>query len=381
MGTAYPGGVAMVIRDAVPLAPLTTLELGGPARHLVDAADDDTIAEALQWAEARGLPAAILGGGSNLVVSDAGFDGLVVRIATRGIRFERTGAEVQVTAAAGEPWDPLCAESVGRGLGGIECLSGIPGLVGATPIQNVGAYGQEVAETIRSVRVLERGTWRTRELPPADCRFDYRDSAFKHDPERYVVLGVTFALRPAAAPALRYRELAEALATTPRPTLAEARATVVALRRRKSMLVVPDDPNRRSAGSFFTNPIVDAQQAEAVAARAGAEAASMPRWPASGGRVKLSAGWLIERAGIGRGLRRGAVGVSSAHALALVHHGGGTTAALLALAGEVAGAVRARFGVELVPEPTFLGPVLGPGLGPGSGAGLALGAPGNPAAG
>jgi UDP-N-acetylmuramate dehydrogenase len=349
----------MVIRDGVPLAPLTTLELGGPARHLVDATDDDTIAESLRWAEARRLPAAILGGGSNLVVADAGFDGLIVRIETRGLRFEAVGDEVLVTAAAGEPWDPLVAETVGRGLGGIECLSGIPGFVGATPIQNVGAYGQEVAETIRSVRVLERGTWRTRELAPAECRFSYRDSAFKHDPQRYVVLGVTFALR-AAAPALRYRELADALAANARPTLAEARATVLALRGRKSMLVVPDDPNRRSAGSFFTNPILEAREAGAVAARAGAEGMTMPRWPAPGGRVKLSAGWLIEQAGISRGLRRGTVGVSSAHALALVHHGGGTTAELLALAREVAAAVQARFGVTLVPEPTFLGLGSGP---------------------
>jgi len=345
----------MVIRDGVPLAPLTTLELGGPARHLVDATDDDTIAEALRWAEARGLPAAILGGGSNLVVGDAGFDGLVVRIATRGLRFESVADEVLVTAAAGEPWDPLVAEAVARGLGGLECLSGIPGLCGATPIQNVGAYGQEVADTIRSVRVLERGTWRTRELAPADCRFGYRDSAFKHDPERYVVTGVTFALRPAAAPVLRYRELAEALAANARPTLAEARATVLALRARKSMLVVPGDPNRRSAGSFFTNPLVSAAEADQVAARAGGAGTTMPRWPAPGGRVKLSAGWLIERAGIRRGLRRGAVGVSSAHALALVHHGGGTTAALLDLAREVGAAVHGRFGVTLSPEPTFLG--------------------------
>jgi UDP-N-acetylmuramate dehydrogenase len=345
----------MVIRDAVPLAPLTTLELGGPARHLVDASDDDTIADALRWAEARRLPAAILGGGSNLVVGDAGFDGLVVRIETRGIRFDAVGGEVRLTAAAGEAWDPLVAATVARGLGGIECLSGIPGLCGATPIQNVGAYGQEVAETIRSVRVLERGTWRTRDLSPGDCRFGYRDSAFKHEPERFVVLGVTFALRPGAGPALRYRELSDALAANPHPTLADARAAVLALRARKSMLVIPGDPNRRSAGSFFTNPILDAAEAEAVAARAGDEAKAMPRWPAPGGRVKLSAGWLIERAGISRGLRRGTVGVSSAHALALVHHGGGTTAALIDLAREVAAAVRARFGVELVPEPTFLG--------------------------
>ena len=349
----------MVIRDGVPLAPFTTLELGGPARHFVEAADEGAVVEALRWAEGRKLPVALLGGGSNLVVSDAGFDGLVVRVATRGVRFETSEGETTVTAAAGEPWDALVAQAVGRGLGGVECLSGIPGLVGATPIQNVGAYGQEVAETIRSVRVLERGVWQTRELSAEDCRFGYRDSAFKREPGRFVVLGVTFALRPSAPPTLRYRELAENLATSltsgAPPTLADARATVLALRGKKSMLVTDGDPNRRSVGSFFMNPILGPAEAEAVAARAGDDALRMPRWPASDGRVKLSAGWLIERAGIAKGLRRGRVGVSSAHALALVHHGGGTTAALLALAHEITEAVRSRFGVTLVPEPTFVG--------------------------
>jgi UDP-N-acetylmuramate dehydrogenase len=302
---------------------------------------------------------AILGGGSNMIVSDAGFDGLVVQIATRGLRFETSGGDATVTAAAGEPWDALVAEVVGRGLGGVECLSGIPGLVGATPIQNVGAYGQEVAETIRSVRVLERGTWQMRALSPAECGFGYRESNFKREPARFVVLAVTFGLRPGAAPALRYRELAERLgggdATRAQPALADARAAVLALRAGKSMLVTAGDPNRRSVGSFFMNPILGAAEAEAVAARAGDDGARMPRWPAGDGRVKLSAGWLIERAGIAKGLRRGPVGVSSAHALALVHHGGGTTAALIALAQEIREAVRSRFGVTLVPEPTFVG--------------------------
>ena len=350
--------MAIVIRDGVPLAPFTTLELGGPARHFVDAADEGAVVEALRWADGRKLPVAILGGGSNMVVSDAGFDGLVVRIATRGVRFETAGGDATVTAAAGEPWDALVAESVGRGLGGLECLSGIPGLVGATPIQNVGAYGQEVAETIRAVRVLERGSWQTRALSPEECGFGYRESNFKREPTRFVVLAVTFGLRPGAAPALRYRELAERLAgsgTTAPPTLADARAAVLALRAGKSMLVTAGDPNRRSVGSFFTNPIVAAAEAEAVAARAGVDGTRMPRWPTSDGRVKLSAGWLIERAGVARGLRRGPVGVSSAHALALVHHGGGTTAALIALAREIREAVRSRFGVTLVPEPTFVG--------------------------
>ena len=351
--------VAIVIRDGVPLAPFTTLELGGPARHFADAADEAALVEALRWADDRELPVALLGGGSNVVVSDAGFDGLVVRIATRGLLFETSGGDATVTAAAGEPWDALVAEAVGRGLGGLECLSGIPGLVGATPIQNVGAYGQEVAETIRSVRVLERSSWQTRSLSPEACGFGYRDSNFKREPTRFVVLAVTFGLRPGAAPVLRYRELAESLAGTSEapPTLAEARATVLALRAKKSMLVTAGDPNRRSVGSFFTNPVVEAAEAEAVAARAGDDGATMPRWPAADGRgrVKLSAGWLIERAGIAKGLRRGPVGVSSAHALALVHQGGGTTAALLALAREIRDTVRVRFGVTLVPEPTFVG--------------------------
>ena len=276
--------MTLAIRDDVPLAPLTTLELGGRARHFVDAGDDDTIVEALRWADARGLPVLILGGGSNMVVADAGFDGLVVRIATRGRRFD--AAAGTTTAAAGEPWDALVAETVTRGLAGIECLSGIPGLVGATPIQNVGAYGQEVAETIRRVRVLERRSGMFYDLPPGDCAFAYRDSAFKHDPDRFVVLGVTFALRPGGAPTLRYRELAEALAghTGPPPSLADARGAVLALRRQKSMVIVPGDPNRRSVGSFFTNPIVSEQEAEAVGARAVALGAVTAPGDIPGGR-------------------------------------------------------------------------------------------------
>jgi UDP-N-acetylmuramate dehydrogenase len=349
-----------MIRDAVPLAPLTTLQLGGNARHLVEAADDAAIADALRWADARGLPVLILGGGSNVVIADRGWDGLVVRVATRGRHFAESDGVVAVTAAAGEPWDDLVAETVARDLAGLECLSGIPGLVGATPIQNVGAYGQEVADTIRSVKVLERASGRVLDLPPDACGFAYRDSAFKRAPDRHVVLAVTFALRPGGAPTLRYRELADALAGAARPTLAETRATVLALRRKKSMLIVDGDPNRRSVGSFFTNPIVSAAQADDVAARAvamGAIAAAgeMPRWPAPGGAVKLSAGWLIERAGIRKGHRRGAVGISTAHALALVHHGGGSTAALLELAREVGDAVHAQFAMTLLPEPTMIG--------------------------
>ena len=342
-----------MIRDRVPLAPLTTLEVGGPARHFVEADDDAAVVEALRWAAARNLPVAILGGGSNVVVPEAGFDGLVVRVAPRGRRFQPLpDGTVAVTAAAGEPWDDLVAETVGRGLAGLECLSGIPGLAGATPIQNVGAYGQEVADTLHAVRVLDRATLQVRELDAAACAFRYRDSRFKREPDAFVVLGVTFALRP-GAPAVRYPELAAALASNVAPAGGDVRAAVLALRARKSMVLRADDPNRRSAGSFFTNPIVDAAVADEVARRAGA--AQMPRFAAGPGRVKLSAGWLIEQAGFTKGTRRGAVGISTAHALALVNLGGARTDELVALAAEIVAAVRDRLGVALAPEPVLLG--------------------------
>jgi UDP-N-acetylmuramate dehydrogenase len=346
-----------VIRDRVPLAPLTTLEVGGEARHFTEAADEAAVLAALRWAAARQLPVAILGGGSNVVVPDDGFAGLVVRVAPRGRRFEPLAADgtAAVTAAAGEPWDDLVADAVARGLGGIECLSGIPGLTGATPIQNVGAYGQDVAETIRSVRVVDRSTLQARDLSVPDYAFGYRDSRFKHEPDAFVVLAVTFGLRPGAAPALRYPELASALAATPAPTLADARAAVLALRANKSMVLRAGDPNRRSAGSFFTNPIVGAAEADEVARRAGVATGDMPRFSAGPDRVKLSAGWLIERAGFGKGLRRGPVGISTAHALALVNLGAARTSDLLDLAAEIVGGVRSRFGITLTPEPVLLG--------------------------
>lgn len=348
----------MRIVPNVPLATLTTLELGGPARFAVEARDKATIAEALRWAAERGLSVFPLGGGSNVVIGDDGFEGLLVRVDLRGITAVRRADEVELEAMAGEPWDAFVRQTVDRGLAGLECLAGIPGLVGATPIQNVGAYGQEVAETIRAVRVLDRQTLEEHVLSPEECAFAYRHSAFKQAPDRHLVLSVVFALRPGGAPAIRYPELASALAGVEGPTLAQVRDTVLALRRRKSMVIDPADENRRSAGSFFTNPIVDDAQAAQVVARAavhGVAPTDVPRWPVGPGRVKLAAGWLIERAGISKGLRRGAVGVSSRHALALVHHGGGTTAELLALAREIRDAVHARFGVTLQPEPVLLG--------------------------
>lgn len=352
---------ALVVQDDVALSPRTTLELGGNAKHLVTAEDDATVVEALAWAKQRGLPVAVLGGGSNLVVGDGGFEGLVIAMAQRGVHMELRGARALITARAGEPWDALVAMTVERDLAGLECLSGIPGLVGATPIQNVGAYGQEVAETIDSVRVLDRATGQVHVVDNAQCGFAYRDSAFKRNAERHVVLSVSFALTLGGEPALRYAELTRALEPKgATPDLQTVRETVLSLRRAKSMVIDKGDDNRRSAGSFFTNPIVDAGTAARVVQQALDEglvdrAEQVPQYPADGGRVKLAAGWLIERAGFAKGTRRGHVGISSKHALGLVHHGGGSTAELLALAREIRDCVQTRFGVTLVPEPVLLG--------------------------
>jgi UDP-N-acetylmuramate dehydrogenase len=348
------------IRADEPLAPHTTLELGGPARAFATARSEDELVGLLAWAEERALPAFVLGGGSNLVIPDAGFPGLVVQVGLRGLTFQPSGAQVLVTARAGELWDDVVAACVARGLAGLECLSGIPGRAGATPIQNVGAYGEDVAGTVVAVRVLDRRTRRVRVVDPSECAFGYRTSAFKHRLTAAVVLGVTFALAPGAVAPLRYPELAAALGDRPSPSLEEIREVVLRLRRGKSMVLDAADPNRRSAGSFFTNPIVPAAFADELARRAvsdglAEDVAQVPRYPAGPGQVKLAAAWLIERAGISRGLRRGAVGVSSRHCLALVHHGGGSTAELLGLAREVRAAVEVRFGVRLVPEPVVLG--------------------------
>ncbi|HEX2659669.1 MAG TPA: UDP-N-acetylmuramate dehydrogenase [Polyangia bacterium] len=344
-----------VARD-VELARWTTLELGGPADHFFEGRAEEDVTRAVAWARARGLPLVVLGGGSNLIVADGGFRGVVLKMATRGLRFEGDGT---VVAAAGEPWDAFVDAAIARGLAGVECLAGIPGLVGATPIQNVGAYGQEVAETIREVRVLERASGGILTLPARACGFGYRDSVFRRQPSAYVVLAVTFALRPGGAPALRYRELQDALSGQPTPSVAQVAATVRALRRGKSMLLDAGDPNRRSVGSFFTNAVLDAADFAAFAARAVAAGVvtavdQVPRFATEDGRFKVPAAWLIERAGFPKGLRRGPVGISSAHALALVHFGGGSTTQLLALADEIRAGVAARFGVTLSREPVLL---------------------------
>jgi UDP-N-acetylmuramate dehydrogenase len=341
--------------EGVPLAPLTTLALGGPARFLVEARDEATVREALAWADRHHTPVHVLGGGSNVVVADAGVAGLVLRVGLRGIAVREMEGAVLVSAAAGEPWDELVALAVGHGWAGLECLSGIPGLVGATPIQNVGAYGQEVADTIVAVRVMDRASGRVGELDRAACRFGYRDSVFRTAaPERHVILGVTYRLRPGGVPAVRHAELGAHLAAhgRARPTTGEVREAVLAVRRAKSMVLEPGDPNRRSCGSFFLNPVVSPDEAERVARIAGEP--GPPRWPAPGG-VKLPAAWLIERAGFPRGHRAGPVGLSSRHALAIVAHEGARAADVVRLAARVRAAVMGRFGVRLWPEPAFWG--------------------------
>ena len=348
--------LAYVLQEEhVPLAPLTTLQLGGPARRLVTVTTPRELADAVAVADAADEPVLVLAGGSNVVVADDGFAGTVVLIRTRAVSTLRDGGgAVRVTVQAGEPWDDVVAHCVSEGLSGLECLSGIPGSAGATPIQNVGAYGQEVAETITAVRAYDRTARTVVDLSAADCRFSYRHSMLK-ETDRYVVLEVTFALSPERlCRPLRYAELAGALDADigARVPLAQARATVLHLRRRKGMVIDPGDPDTVSVGSFFTNPVLAPEEFDALVARV---QAPPPHWPQPDGRVKISAAWLIERAGFARGYGDGPVGISAKHTLALINRGGGTAAQLLALAREIRDGVRAGFGVELTAEPVLVG--------------------------
>jgi UDP-N-acetylmuramate dehydrogenase len=343
-------------RERVGLADYTTLGVGGAARWFVEAADESTLLGALGWARGRGVPLRVLGGGSNLVVADEGVEALVVRLALRGVDSRETDGAVEVTAAAGEPWDDFVRLTVERGWAGLECLSGIPGLVGATPVQNVGAYGQEVSDTITRVRALDTRLGEIVDIPAAACGFAYRDSAFKRrESGRFVVLAVTYRLTPGGAPALRYadveRHLAERGVRAPR--LADVRESVLAIRRAKSMVIDPIDPNRRSCGSFFMNPIIARAALPDVDRRAGD--ATMPRWPQPDGRIKLSAAWLIEHAGLSRGEGPGPVALSTRHSLAIVCREGARAADVAAFARDIRSRVEARFGISLVPEPVFWG--------------------------
>jgi UDP-N-acetylmuramate dehydrogenase len=346
------------LRENVILAPMTTLGIGGPARFFARAESPEEIPVAVNWAASQKLPLFVLGGGSNIVVADDGFAGLVLQIDIKGVRSQRDGDQIKVTAGAGEEWDPFVADCVASGWAGLECLSGIPGRVGATPIQNVGAYGQETSETLARVSVFDRVESKSLDIEGSECGFDYRTSRFKtSDAGRFVVTSVTFALRLDGVPSVRYPELQKLLTDQGlyQPDLQHVRQAVTELRRRKAMVIDPLDPDSHSVGSFFVNPIVSQEDFENIRRCAGEETrGSMPAFPQRDGRVKLSAAWLIERAGIKRGFVRGNVGTSSKHALAIVNRGGGTARGVIELKNIIQDRVRREFGVELVPEPVFL---------------------------
>ncbi|HSI88434.1 MAG TPA: UDP-N-acetylmuramate dehydrogenase, partial [Pyrinomonadaceae bacterium] len=308
---------------------------------------------AIGFGNSNGLPIFILGGGSNLLVSDNGFPGLVIKIGITGIAFEdREDGTVRVTAAAGEDWDPFVETVIGRGLSGLECLSGIPGLVGATPIQNVGAYGQEVSGSIAEVRCLDRETGERLALTNAECGFAYRSSIFNTTQRgRFVVLAVSYDLRPGGVPHLEYRDLADRFDGRV-PTLAETRAAVLEIRRQKSMVIDPRDPNSRSAGSFFKNPIVEQRAADLLSEALGE---SVPSFQSAGGMAKIPAAWLIEKAGFSKGYTLGNAGLSANHSLAIINRGDARADDIIALKELIRSAVFEKFGIELVPEPVFLG--------------------------
>ncbi|WP_329456225.1 UDP-N-acetylmuramate dehydrogenase [Streptomyces sp. NBC_01497] len=347
-----------------PLAPLTTLRLGGPARRLVTADSDDLVVDEIRRADDAGTPLLVIGGGSNLVVGDKGFGGTALRVATRGVHLDGT----RIEAAAGEVWADLVARSVDAGLAGIECLAGIPGSVGATPIQNVGAYGQEVSSVIDEVVAYDRTERRVVTLSNDACRFSYRSSVFKLHPERFVVLRVRFGLEDAGGLSgpLRYAETARALGVGPgeRVPVAKARDTVLTLRAGKGMVLDPEDHDTWSAGSFFTNPLLDAEQYEdflgRVRARLGEDVVppAYPEGPEGAGRMKTSAAWLIDKAGFAKGYGTGPARISTKHTLALTNRGEASTEDLLVLAREVVAGVHEAFGIVLVNEPVMVGVAL-----------------------
>lgn len=353
--------MSFTVRENVSLAELTTLRIGGAARFFVSATSEADVADALSFAEANDLKTFIFGGGSNVLIGDAGFDGLVLQVALKGIEtVSRDGENVFVTAQAGEDWDGFCAFCVEKNLAGVECLSGIPGFTGGTPVQNVGAYGQEVAETISAVRAFDKRTKEVLEMTNGDCRFAYRSSIFNTtEKNRFVVLSVTFALKEGGAPKIVYRDLLEFFGERV-PTLQQTREAVLKIRRAKSMVIDTSDPNSKSAGSFFKNPIVGAREFAEIEARAKrfgivGEDETFPKFAAGENSLKIPAAWLIERAGFEKGFRRGRVGLSRNHTLAIVNYDGAAARDVLDLMKLIQSKVKEKFGVELKPEPIFVG--------------------------
>lgn len=342
------------VQTEVELAPLTTLGIGGPARYFVRAATEDALAGAVEYAREHNLPVFILGGGSNVLIADAGFDGMVIQIAISGSEFRVQSSESgssEITVGAGEDWDAFVAWCVENDLAGVECLSGIPGTVGGTPVQNVGAYGQEVSETIVSVRCLDRTSGEFVMLTNAECGFTYRTSIFNSSHrDRYIVVSVTYALKRGGRPKIAYKDLLEHFAGR-EPTLSETRDSVLAIRRAKSMVIDATDPNSRSAGSFFKNPIVPVAKLDELRI----ENTNIPSFSVDDATVKIPAAWLIEHAGFQRGFAHGNAGISSKHTLALINRRGASAAEVIELKEMIQREVLQEFGIDLHPEPIFLG--------------------------
>jgi len=345
------------IRQNVPLAPLTTLGVGGSARFFARAASLEEVEAAARFAQDRNLRLFVLGGGSNLVISDRGWEGLVIAVGIGGIDERPSDDQLVFEVGAGVDWDGFVAHSVAQGCGGIECLSGIPGSVGGTPVQNVGAYGQEVSETILSLEVFDLGENRFRNLSAADCRFRYRTSLFNSTGRgRYLITRVRYGLTPGKPPALRYRDLQKHFAGCENPpTLQQTREAVRSIRAGKGMLINPDDPDRRSAGSFFKNPVLSSAQHAELVRRASARGLEVPSYPALEQQHKVSAAWLVEHSGFRKGYVKGNAAISSKHALALVNRGGAAASEMVALKDEIQFAVEHTWGIRLEPEPVFVG--------------------------
>ncbi len=350
----------MRLLENIPLAPLTTLKIGGPAKYFVGAASAGEVQEAVAFARSRGLPLFILGGGSNVVISDNGWPGLVLKVAIPGIDRESGYDEegkILFSAGAGESWDKFVSHAVQAHCAGVECLSGIPGSVGGTPVQNVGAYGQEVSDTIRTVQVLDLKDGQVRELCREACGFAYRSSIFNTtESGRFVVLRVSYALTPDGKPYIAYADLKRHFeGRESLPNLAETREAVRHIRARKGMLITPEDPDCQSAGSFFKNPVLSDTQHADLKQRAAARGLQVPSYPALDSRQKISAAWLVEHSGFSKGFAWDHVSISSKHALAIVNRGGATAAEIVALKDQIQQRVEEIWGISLEPEPVMVG--------------------------
>lgn len=347
----------MHIQDNVALGPLTTMGVGGPARYFIEAKALSDVSEAVSFSYSDKLPLFVLGGGSNLVISDEGWPGVVLKIAIGGIDETTRGGLVIFEVGAGEEWDKFVARAVSRNCAGVECLSGIPGSVGGTPVQNVGAYGQEVSESVESVLALDLRDGQVRELCNEACGFSYRTSIFNTTERgRYIILRVTYALTPGGAPRVEYADLKRYFAgwSMP-PTLADTRDGVRKIRASKGMLISPADEDCRSAGSFFKNPVLSSTQYQDLTARASAKGLQVPSYPALEAHHKVSAAWLVEHSGFSKGLVSGRVGISRKHALAIVNRGDATAADVVALKEQIQQRVEDLWGIHLEPEPVFVG--------------------------